>query len=73
MSKDLSSKNYIPIKWQLFHIYSIHEDAVHVNAVYFSIVDVSELNVVKNGSEPFSCSEILCEQSLVFCNSAVLA
>lgn len=45
MSKDLSSENYIPIKWQLFHINTSHEDAVHMNAVYFSIVDVSKLNV----------------------------
>lgn len=72
MSKDLSSKNYIPIKWQLFHINTFHEDAVHVNAVYFSIVDVSYRVLPENGSERFPCSEILCEQSLAFCNSAVL-
>lgn len=72
MSKDLSSKNYIPIKWQLFHIYTFHEDAVHMNTVYFSIVDVSKLNIAKNGSEQFPCSEILSEPSLVFCNSALL-
>lgn len=72
MLKDLSSKNYIPVKWQLSHINAFHEDAVHMNAVYISIVDVSKLNVAKNGSEQFPCSEILCEQSLVFCSSAVL-
>lgn len=47
MSKNLSSKNYIPIKWQLFHINTFHEDAVHVNAVYFSIVDVSKQSVAR--------------------------